>query len=245
LLEVCERDAFAIAWLARLSMPRLVARAGSRIARRLAALIAPTARVDFVDLTNDFGVPVVLAVHRQPLHGRPLVTVGAAACSSRARAATKALFEAAGQYARIRELAAAPLWRPRPDFSDVTDFEHHSLAYADPALQPRLDFLTASPIAVPLVDDDDVTRDGAFLARVVASIAGAGDDVVAVELTTNEIAELGLRVVKVLVPGAVPLAPDHRYPLLGSRRLREVPARLGLHMLAPCERHLDVPHPFA
>jgi ribosomal protein S12 methylthiotransferase accessory factor len=246
LLEVCERDAFAITWLTRLAMPRLVPVPGTRIARRLANLIAGDARVDFADLTNDFGVPVVLAVHRRPLHGRPLVTVGAAACASRARAATKALFEAAGQYARIRELTGpdgTPTWRPQPDFSDVIEFEHHSLVYADPAIQPRLDFLTASSSERAL-DDDDVPRDGAFLARVIRSIAAAGHDVIAIDLTTREIAELGVRVVKVLVPGAVPLAPDHRYPLLGSRRLFEVPVRIGAP-IAPADLQLDIPHPFA
>jgi ribosomal protein S12 methylthiotransferase accessory factor len=245
LLEVCERDAFAITWLARLSMPRLVPVAGTRIARRLAKLIAGDARVDFVDLTNDLGAPVVLAVHRRPLRGRPLVTVGAAACASRARAATKALFEAAGQYARLREMAShggTPAWRPRPDFSDVIEFEHHSMVYAEPAMQPRLDFLTASSSTRPLDDDHDAQRDGAFLAGIVASVAAAGHDVVVVDLTTCEIAELGVRVVKVVVPGAVPLAPDHRYPLLGSRRLLEVPARLGA---ASAALQLDIPHPFA
>lgn len=247
LLEVCERDAFAITWLARLARPRLMPVPGTRIARRLASLIAGDARVDFVDLTNDFGVPVVLAVHRRPLHRRPLVTVGAAACASRARAATKALFEATGQYARLRELSGpdgAPAWRPRPDFSDVIEFEHHSLVYADPAMQPRLDFLTASSSTRALDDDDDAPRDGAFLAGIVATIAAAGHDVVVVDLTTREIAELGVRVVKVLVPGAVPLAPDHRYPLLGSQRLLDVPIRLGAPA-APVHLQLDIPHPFA
>jgi ribosomal protein S12 methylthiotransferase accessory factor len=248
LLEVCERDAFAITWLARMSMPRLVPRRGTRVAARVAALLAPGARVDFVDLTNDLRAPVVLAVHRQALRGRPIVTVGAAACASRARAATKALFEAARQYTRIRELAGsegAPAWRPRPDFADVVEFEHHSLVYADPALQPHLGFLTASPIELPLFDDDDAPRDAGFLRRLVAAVAAAGEDVVAVDLTTRDVAELGLCVVKVFVPGAVPLAADHRYPLLGSRRLDQVPARLGLRPIAASELNLAVPHPFA
>src|SRR5262249_1036980 len=141
----------------------------------------------------------------------------------------------------------APAWHPRPafsDFSDVIEFEHHSLVYADPAMQPRLDFLTASSSTRALDDDDDLPRDGAFLAGVVEAIAAAGHDVVVVDLTTREIAELGVRVVKVLVPGAVPLAPDHRYPLLGSRRLFEVPARIGIPR-APGDLQLDIPHPFA
>jgi hypothetical protein len=46
------------------------------------------------------------------------------------------------------------------------------------------------------------------------------------------------------VPDAVPLAPDHRYPLLGSPRLLEVPARLGA-AIAPADLQLDIPHPFA
>jgi len=59
-------------------------------------------------------------------------------------------------------------------------------------------------------------------------------------------AELGLHVVKVFVPGAVPLHPDHRYPWLGHRRLYDVPVSLGWRGDRAAPEELNpMPHPFA
>jgi ribosomal protein S12 methylthiotransferase accessory factor len=65
-----------------------------------------------------------------------------------------------------------------------------------------------------------------------------------VDLTTPDIEELGLRVVRVVVPGAHPLYMGHINRALGVRRLYEVPQRLGYPGLVPGDADNPYPHPF-
>lgn len=252
LLEVCERDAFMITWLNRLSRPRLRVAPTSALGREVSRVLARRrGRVTFVDLTNDLAIPTVLAVMETRLHGRPVRTMGAAARPRYEAAAAKALLEACSDLGRLQVVLEGPLrdWRPRADFSDVNDFAAHSQVYLDPELQPVLDFLTASPEErelggpheLPIGDPD------ALLRALVARVAACGLDPVAVALTTRDLAELGVDVVKVVVPGAVPLPPDHRWQWLAHRRVYEVPRRIGARDrdAAPDELLLDHPHPFA
>ena len=88
--------------------------------------------------------------------------------------------------------------------------------------------------------------DAALLPWLVGELARRGEDVIVVELTTRDAAALDLHAVKVFVPGAVPLPPDHRYQPLGHRRIYEVPRRLGWRADEPRPADLNpYPHPFA
>jgi ribosomal protein S12 methylthiotransferase accessory factor len=80
----------------------------------------------------------------------------------------------------------------------------------------------------------------------VGRLAARGLEVLAVDLTTDDISELGLQVVKVLVPGSLPLDFGVRWPHLGGRRLYEAPRRMGYRGRVarhPAEVNL-FPHPF-
>jgi ribosomal protein S12 methylthiotransferase accessory factor len=81
------------------------------------------------------------------------------------------------------------------------------------------------------------------LEQALAAVDAAGFDVLETDLTTRDIAELGLHVVKVIVPGLVPLTADHRFPALASPRFRDVPRRLGLADDGAFEFN-PIPHPF-
>jgi ribosomal protein S12 methylthiotransferase accessory factor len=252
LLEVCERDAFMITWLNRLSRPRLRVPPGSPLGRRVASVLARRrGRVVFVDLATDLRVPTVLAALETRLFGRPVRTFGAASRPTYAAAAEKALLEACSDLMRLQIVLDGPDrgWRPAPDFSNVNDFGAHSQAYLDPRLQPVLDFLTAGPEERDLGGPDELAEAGAdaTLLALVKRFAAAGLDPVAVTLTTRDLAELGVEVVKTIAPGAVPLPPDHRWQWLGHRRVYEVPRRIGARDrdATPEDLLLDHPHPFA
>lgn len=251
LLEVCERDAFTIMWLNRISMPLLRVPEGSAFAEELDAMVAdPTAAMTFVDLTNDFSVPVVCGVLKRELFGKPLVTIGLASRPGRVGAARKAAFEAISEYRRIRDILESPQppFVPTKGFTNVSDFPWHGLVYADPALQPQLDFITASQ-EEHVLEDDDVSSEPAEsrLQRYLQQIHACGGDALTISLTTREIQSMGLHVVKVMVPQAVPLNPHHLAPWLGHDRIFEVPVRLGYRSSRPAlsDLNLDYPHPFA
>ena len=252
LLEVCERDAFTITWMNRLSLPRLRVDPGSPFDKELAGAIGRRARVDFVTITNDLRVPTVLAVLETSVFGRRVVTFGSAARPRYVEAARKAFTEAAGDLARLRARAALTreLWEPAEDFSNVTDWEWHSLVYLHERHQPALDFLTASPVEEPLEGPHDDERDehadpARLLEDYLARVAGRSD-VFCVPLTALDVADLGLHVIKIVAPHLVPLNPDHRYPWLGHARLYTVPRIMGLAERDSRPEDLNpYPHPFA
>ena len=61
------------------------------------------------------------------------------------------------------------------------------------------------------------------------------------ELTTSDIKNTGINVVKVIAPGLIDLNKSHIYPRLGAKRFYEVPKKLNIK----CEKDLyALPHPF-
>ncbi len=245
--EVCERDAFAIMWMNRLSLPRLRVRPGSALAAEL-RLIVGDSDLTLVNLTNDLGVPVVMAVLRRQLGGRPVVTLGLAARAAYSAACRKAALEAAAEYERLRERQCDPRtsgWMAASDFANVVDFEWHSQVYLEETMQPHLEFLGASPQEQEVEELPALAGEGQALLR--AALDQSVDrlpDVVAVDLATREFRELGVHVVKVVAPCAVPLNADHRYPWLGHRRLYETPEWFGIETRSPQDLN-PMPHPFS
>jgi ribosomal protein S12 methylthiotransferase accessory factor len=73
-------------------------------------------------------------------------------------------------------------------------------------------------------------------------VATRGLDVIAVDLTTPDIDDVGFKVVRAVIPGLQPLDIDHRHRHLGGRRLAEVPWRMGLAN-APVGEDAFNPHP--
>jgi len=242
ILEVCERDAFAMTWLHRLSRPHIRLDAHSELAHTIDAYRRRThAEVYLVDITNDLEVPVALAVIRRACHGRVILTLGASAKGNLYAACEKAFAEAYSGYHRLLwQLEHHPAWRPAPDGSNLVDWEWHGLAYAFSEYVPRADFLIAGGdhdatfVTPPPRDDQAFTLD-----QLTQSLHHQFDEIVAVDLTTREIAELGLAAVKVIIPGAIPLSPDHRYQWLTSPRL------IHTRQQHECSGLNPDPHPFA
>ncbi|SDH11838.1 ribosomal protein S12 methylthiotransferase accessory factor [Sinosporangium album] len=113
----------------------------------------------------------------------------------------------------------------RADFRDVVDLACHSQIWLDPAMGGHLAPITAEGPPVALDRLPAVTGDvyHAYLDR----LAAAGLAAHAVDLTTPDVAAAGLRVSRVVVPGAYSNAPA-AFPLLGGTRLYDDPVRLGL-----------------
>lgn len=96
------------------------------------------------------------------------------------------------------------------------------------------------PSASPAADSVQQRLD-----RCVAMVAAKGYDVIAVEVTTPDIADLGFSVVRVIVPGLHPLDMNHNYRYLGGERLYQAPVSMGLLKKRKTEEELNpIPHPF-
>ena len=157
--------------------------------------------------------------------------VGAAANAEPAVAYRKALAEAYASHGaarRIRDAGEAGGFRD--DFADVATFADHIRVYADPEHAPRAAFLTASPAGVALstvapllgstVDEQ--------LASLVERLLQAGIEPCMVDVTTPDVAELGLHVVRTIAPELCMLDVRQDACFLGGSRLRAAPVELGL-----------------
>jgi ribosomal protein S12 methylthiotransferase accessory factor len=129
---------------------------------------------------------------------------------------------------------------------EILDQKHHLRFYCPQPAKRFAAFAWAAQEERPFGEIAPVPPDPAKgqLAAVVAKVEAAGLDVIARDLTTPDVAELGLAVVRVVVPGLHPLFMGHHNRALGGRRLYEVPRRLGLGGVAPGEPDNPYPHPF-
>ncbi|MDR2374612.1 MAG: YcaO-like family protein [Bifidobacteriaceae bacterium] len=246
LLELVERDAFVTAWMNRIPGAVLVPRPGSALANRVNAVEASGGgRVTMTDLTSDLGIPVVCCVLRRPAHDRAVIAVGLSCKMDYASACDKALCESVSEYERLRtvlEDSHADNWVPGDAFCNVTDFDFHGRTYLDEKLHPQLDFLLGDGTE-RVINGEFRNQTSADLFEAMRRVGPHVSDIVAVDLTTRDVHELGVCVVKVFAPELVPLNADHRYPYLGHKRLYTAGGRLAT---ASVRANLNpYPHPFS
>ncbi|GAA1025409.1 MULTISPECIES: YcaO-like family protein [Amycolatopsis] len=247
--EVVERDAITIAWQAMLSPPQIMI---ETLPDELYDLVArferAAAEVTLFDLTLDHGVPVVLAALRSRHSGGPALVVAGSAAVDAHTAVRKALEELA-HTRRYSQLIYTRLPRLRPDpplHRTVTGQREHLNFWADHANLPLADFLFAGKQRSDFEDLPDLgTGDAAGdLDTVCARVAAAGERVLLADLTTPDVGELGLSVVRAVVPGMHPLQLGHGLRALGGHRLRTVPQTLGHPGLDPAAGDNPAPHPY-
>jgi ribosomal protein S12 methylthiotransferase accessory factor len=247
LLEIVERDAFTLAWLHRHAGRRIVVDDDALADEARARLWSerPSVDVKFFDITTDTGIPVVFVVMRRATELGPVACVGASARLSPRRALHKCILEAGQNFPYLRYLMdGAKGWEPAPDFSNVASFDQHFLTYVrrPDLVAPAFAFWDECPdrVALSALPDSSTGRVLGDIEHCVARLAEAGYEAIVVDITTPDIAEVGFSVVRVVVPGLLPLHGHHLHPYLGVRRLHEAPQRLGW----PTAGLNPFPHPF-
>jgi len=246
LLELLERDAFMITWKARLTFPLLEWDGNLRLAQFELSFLRPTGlQWRVVNLSAFWDVPCAAAVVRSRAAGSAPLGVGAAAGATIERAVTKALDEAA----RVRTWADAlhRLGQTAPDPCDIRDFDDHIRFYADPANADGVAFLDASTQrrgtdripALPGASADERVE------AICRRLARRGTSAYSVDVTSPDVRDAGLTVVRAIAPELCALDVEHDAPTLGGRRLYDEPFRLGLRRrpLTKDEINPD-PHPF-
>jgi ribosomal protein S12 methylthiotransferase accessory factor len=219
--EGVERDAVSLTWLARLPVARIAPPAGldsvtgSGICRHL------------FDVTTDVNIPTVLVVDTSAVY--PRVVVGCATALAAERACVKAGREATA----CRMILARGVALPGM-VEDFTAVAHGATYYAHGGEQLRdFEFLLATTGRTSLAEVDHRTEaptcpePAAELAFLVQRLRAMGMDAIAVDLTTQELREVGLWVVRVIVPELVPMSFVHRARFLGASRIYEQARRRG------------------
>jgi thiazole/oxazole-forming peptide maturase SagD family component len=248
--ETVERDAFMIAWLNQLSLPGIEITAADPdpwelrdTFRRLGFELA------LVDLTMDLQIPVMLGVLRDR-HNPDFLLTNMVSALDPLRALGKLCRELAqfayGYLLDLWNLNPAVTRAAHPDC--VATFPDHLAFYQSREKHRHAAFLTQAPRSRRLGEGPyeagvaDARRELELLA---ARLRERGHDIIVVDCTVPFVAELGLHVVKVVIPGLQPLNAGHRRRVLGGTRLYETPVRLGLSARARALTELNPwPHPF-
>ncbi|HEY2544366.1 MAG TPA: YcaO-like family protein [Gaiellaceae bacterium] len=241
LLELLERDAFMITWKARLSWPMLDCRGDKRLTAFERSFLRPTGlRWRALDLSAVWELPIVAAVVR----GGGVLGVGAAAAATAERAVRKALDEAARVRTWAQALARLGDGIKSPD--DIEELDDHVRFYADSSNATCVDFLDGSPRrrAVEQLPRLSGSTPEDRIEAICCRLARRGVSAYAVDVTSSDVRDAGLAVVRVIAPELCALDVEHGARLLGGERLYAEPVRLGMH------EHFDErdvnpdPHPF-
>ncbi|MFT4294173.1 MAG: TOMM precursor leader peptide-binding protein [Micropruina sp.] len=248
ILEVIERDAFCIAWAHRLvtqpyaatTLPDPDAAAIAELYRRRGV------RIDIHLLPTDGTAAVAMAVGWS--EDEPAAVVGLGASQDPLTAARSAVLEVGQVRPALRARLQDPAVREHrarlaADPSLVTELDDHDLLYSDPAVAAeRMAHLRALPArdwAAPPVR-------GQGLDDLVASLAPVAGDVLIVDVTPADVADLGVRVVRGIVPGFQPIHFGADQARLGHPRLFTAPQRWGLRARPARADELNPdPHPLA
>ena len=243
LYETVERDAIMITWLNRLPACRVSL---DRLAPAIDA-DSPWAQLAgrglFAhDITTDVAIPTRLAVFIDRSGPRVFVTVGAAAHDHADRALEKAVAEALALRPAVEHVVGSSAC---PD--TVRTLEDHLTFFSNAARLHELGFLLGAPACGNGADPPTAARGTLMQLRMsLRALEQRGLDAIVVDVTLPEVLRAGLRVVRVIVPGLIPLTFGHRYAAKGGQRLYTVPVTLGYARQALAEADLNpAPHPFA
>ncbi|MBI5318621.1 MAG: YcaO-like family protein [Bradyrhizobium sp.] len=247
--EVIERDAVMITWQAMNAPAQIRVETLSDenydIVQRLEH---SGASVTIFDLTMDHGVPAVLSTLRGAMPAMPALVVAGSSSPDPEEAVRKSLEELAHtrRYCQYI-LDHAPRLVPDPPlYESVVDQVTHLNFYVDPRNLDHAAFLFGSRKRIefdelPNLATGDPMRD---LDAVAARISAVGEQVLVADVTSSDIDELGMKVVRAVVPGFHPLHMGHQLRALGGRRLREVPQKLGFRGIPGSGADNPAPHPY-
>ena len=241
--EVIERDAIAITWMARLPLPRIVmdGPVPPGLAPNLKSLQNSCVKQVFFDATSDLGIPTIYSIQLTDGHPRLSQYVSCATSFDPVAAIAKTIREAAP----VRTVLQIP--RKIPDqVSDFTSLYDGAIYLGRPEHRSAFDFLINTPNVRYLseMEAPPASQPEQQLRFLIERLKGLGMTAIAVDLTTEEVREAGLWVVRVLIPQLMPMGSIQRARYLGHQRLYQYPAQAGFGPRTEAEMNPH-PQPFA
>ncbi len=246
--EVIERDDFMITWQAGLSRQKIRLDSLSAENQHLLKLFTDVGyAVHLMDISNETCIPGVMAVatNASP-HAVPIV-VAASVSLDPEEAVRKSLEELAHteRYAyQIKFELDRLAWDP--EFDNVLGQVHHVNFWMNPAVTQHAEFLYGSEKEINFEEMKNFSRGSPTedLQTLISVIQKSGYEVIVKDITSTDIASLGMHAIRAIIPGYHPLFMGYHKRVLGGKRLWSIPQKLGFKGLNPREGDYPFPHPF-
>jgi len=246
--ETIERDAFTITWQAKVGAPQVRIETLSNANYNLVERFEKSGGfVTILNITTDVGIPTILSLLRYEREYGPALVVAAATDPSPEVAVRKSLEELAHTRRYSQQIKARmPRLEPDPEYSNVVDQLSHLNFWCDHEHTPLSEFLYASKERIDFNEIENMSCGDPVqdLRTLVDSVDRTGHRVLLADLTTPDVGDLGLSVVRAVIPGFHPLFMGHEIRALGGRRLWEVPQRLGHRGIDRETGDNPLPHPY-
>lgn len=241
--EVIERDAIALTWLLQLPLRRvwLDTPAPEAFSEKFQRLNDSGLRQLFFDASLDIGVPTIYGLQLKDGHPLAAQFVNCSTSFSAWDSCAKLIRESAMGRTILEHTLPIP-----EDFRDFHQLEHGAIYMGQAAQRDAFSFLIESTVAVPISQLEPslpmTPRDQ--LRYLVSRFKSLGIDIVLVDLTTDELRDAGLRVIRAVIPGLVPMSACYRARYLGHPRLLEFQAKYAGQGARSCAIN-SYPQPFA
>jgi ribosomal protein S12 methylthiotransferase accessory factor len=243
ILEVIERDAFSCHWLTGISPPKLdISEQLDQLPIELKKLLE-VKHIDYNlrNFTTDIDVPTIVTILKS---GDEFgFSLGASSHPKLGHAFKKSIIESFHTFNWVMDIKSSC------DLSlvseDIITFSDHLEFYLNKENHSNLDFLYNNTEAAPaLISKDDFSSGFANkqeLNSMVSYLKTLGLEVFVVDLTTEDVLELGFHVSKVIIPGLQPIYCGTGNEQLDPRRLQKFVTSCGYEM--PSQLNLS-PHAF-
>ncbi|MBM4256624.1 MAG: hypothetical protein FJ147_12105 [Deltaproteobacteria bacterium] len=246
--ETIERDAFTITWQGCVSAPHVLVETLSDANYDLVRRFEQTgSEVTILNITTDAGIPSILSVLRHPAPQAPALTFAASTALDPEEAIRKSLEELAHTRRYMQQIKnRMPPLVPDLYHANVVDQITHLHFWNDHAQASLADFVFASPRRVEFDEIENLATGNPAeeLAILCERIEAVGHRVLITDVTTPDVGELGLSVVRAVIPGFHPLFMGYGIRALGGSRLWEVPQKLGHPGVKRASGDNPVPHPY-
>ncbi len=242
-LEVIERDAFMLFWyLGEIRAHVAIDSIGDAGANKIIKSLKRAGYELYIsDISDNLICPVVLCIAFHRSAGFPKATIGLGADRNPNLAVLKALEELSlGVLGMRKLLAKRPIGYPQ-SFNTLDD---HGFWYAaDPKLSGNLRSKLSNSREISffeMVEKYPPKSSGCSFEDWMSRVTEDLGDILLCDITTRDVSEVGLSVVRAVVPGAQPLDIDHSRRALGHSRLRGEMEKRGV----PLASIFNEPHPF-
>jgi ribosomal protein S12 methylthiotransferase accessory factor len=250
LYELIERDSFLLTWMNKLPAPEVAFSATDGLAHSIRQHYARYGtEIRVFNISTDLPVYAMMGLALDKTGGGPAVVTGLGCHPDPSIALTKAVLEVCQVHpGEVQRYRREPPAQRLKSYEDVHTLEDHSAFLSIPERLGEFSFLLSNgrrQLLSKLASNSQGSVQ-ADLDFCVSHLVEAGCRVLYADLTTPDVLDYGLSVVRTFATGLQPMHFGYGEERLGGKRLFEIARVLGYAEAARGENELNpCPHPLA